>query len=413
MRVDENPHDYRITAICNTLPKACPHCGCLLNVDEYGRREQLFMDLPIHAKRVGVAVQRQRYRCRECHKTFIQPLPEMDDNRRTSRRLLAYIEQESLVRTFTSIAEDVGLTEGAIRAIFRGHIAGLEERVVFETPTWLGIDEVHLLKKPRCVLTNVQDKTMVDILKTRNLETVTKRLLKFPDRSKIELVTMDMWKPYRDAVRAVLPQAQIVVDKYHVVRMANVALEAVRKQVRTDLTAKQRRQLMHDRFILLHRKRDLPPEDLLILDVWTGNFPDLLAAYERKEQLFDIWDASHTPDEARERFKEWEAKIPTSIAWAFKDISTAASNWDAELFSYFTHRITNAYTEAANGIAKLTQKNGRGYSFTSIRAKMLYSTSHKRPRYDKTFRIIDEETDAIILTLGVDLSTTAAHFSNN
>ncbi len=39
---------------------------------------------------------------------------------------------------------------------------------------------------------------------------------------------MAMWKPYRRAVQAVLPQARIVVDKFHVVRVANEALEKVR-----------------------------------------------------------------------------------------------------------------------------------------------------------------------------------------
>lgn len=38
-----------------------------------------------------------------------------------------------------------------------------------------------------------------------------------------------MWTPYRDAVQAVLPDARIVIDKFHVVRMANDALEKVRK----------------------------------------------------------------------------------------------------------------------------------------------------------------------------------------
>ena len=44
-----------------------------------------------------------------------------------------------------------------------------------------------------------------------------------------------MWNPYRAAVKAVLPQARIVVDKFHVVRMANDALEKVRKGFRKEL----------------------------------------------------------------------------------------------------------------------------------------------------------------------------------
>ncbi len=53
--------------------------------------------------------------------------------------------------------------------------------------------------------------------------------MKLKDRQRIEIVSMDMWNPYQVAVKAVLPQARIVVDKFHVVRMANDTLEKVRE----------------------------------------------------------------------------------------------------------------------------------------------------------------------------------------
>jgi len=55
------------------------------------------------------------------------------------------------------------------------------------------------------------------------------------NRHQVEIVSMDMWKPYRRAFQTVLPQARIVVDKFHVVRMANEALEKIRKGLRKEL----------------------------------------------------------------------------------------------------------------------------------------------------------------------------------
>ena len=49
---------------------------------------------------------------------------------------------------------------------------------------------------------------------------------------------MDMWQPYRDAVRSILPKAKIVIDKFHIVRYASDALDAVRKEIRKTLTDK-------------------------------------------------------------------------------------------------------------------------------------------------------------------------------
>ena len=58
---------------------------------------------------------------------------------------------------------------------------------------------------------------------------------------------MDMWVPYRDAVQAVMPQAEIIIDKFHVLKLANEAMEKARKSIRAELDTKQRRGLMHDR----------------------------------------------------------------------------------------------------------------------------------------------------------------------
>ena len=62
----------------------------------------------------------------------------------------------------------------------------------FATPRWLRIDEIHLIKL-RCVLTNVEKLTAVDILENKNKQTVVTRLARLDHRKRIELVTIDMW----------------------------------------------------------------------------------------------------------------------------------------------------------------------------------------------------------------------------
>lgn len=98
------------------------------------------------------------------------------------------------------------------------------------------------------------------------------------------------------AVKAVLPQARIVVDKFHVVRMANDALEKVRKGFRKELKPSQSRTLKGDRKILLKRAHDVSDRERLIMETWTGAFPRLLAAYEHKERFYHIWDCTTRRD---------------------------------------------------------------------------------------------------------------------
>ena len=230
---------------------------------------------------------------------------------KTTKRLIDFIEKQSLKRTFVSISEDIGLDEGTIRNIFRDYINRLEETVQRETPKYLGIDEIHIIR-PRCVICNIKQRTVIDLLRNRNKETVIRYLYKLPNREIVRYVCMDMWEPYRDAVTAVLPQAIIVIDKFHVVRMANQALETVRKGIREKLPPKERRTLMHDRFILLKRYKDLDTHELLVLEPWLKNFKDLGTAYQLKEQFYDIWDIKGSR-EALQRYQEWKDPDTRSI----------------------------------------------------------------------------------------------------
>ena len=139
--------------------------------------------------------------------------------------------------------------EGTVRSIFRDYINELEKAAHFEISQWMGIDEIHLIK-PRCVVSNIQNNTIVEILKDRNKPIVTRYLSQLKGLDQVRYVAMDMWRPYREAVETIIPGAKIVIDKFHVARMASDSLERVRKSLGEKLTPKQRRGFMHDRFVL-------------------------------------------------------------------------------------------------------------------------------------------------------------------
>lgn len=123
LNICENEFDFLIQVSANSLPSTCPHCGCIANLYKHDSRQQICMDLPIRGKRVGLLIKRQRYRCRVCHRTFWEHLNHtLDEKRNCTKRLLSYIEKQSLTRTFVSLSEEVGLHEKTIRNIFRDYI---------------------------------------------------------------------------------------------------------------------------------------------------------------------------------------------------------------------------------------------------------------------------------------------------
>ncbi len=190
----------------------------------------------------------------------------------------------------------------------------------------MGIDEIHLIR-PRCVISNIRNNTIVNMLPNRDKKTVVNYLYNLEGKSEVQYVAMDMWTPYRDAVQAVIPDARIVIDKFHVVRMANDALEKVRKSFREQLTPKQRRGLIHDRFVLLKRERDLNDQERLLMDGWTKNSPELGLAYRLKEEFYRVYEGLGGPEDALRRYEAWNRSVTPEVRDAFHDLICAWSNW--------------------------------------------------------------------------------------
>lgn len=387
-QIEETEHDYHIRAEVKQPPSTCPHCQSSSLVG-FGRREQLVKDLPIHGRRVGIYASIRRMQCRGCNKTFSEPLPDVDEKRAMTKRLVDWIGRQCVKRTFSSIAEEVGVVEGTVRMIFKDYVSEMEKLIRFETPKWMGIDEIHLVK-PRGVIANIQNNTIVELLPNRNKDTVIHYLHHLDGKDRIQYVAMDMWAPYRDACLGVIPQAQIIIDKFHVQKMANEALETVRKGLRERLTLKQKRGLMHDRFVLLKRERDLNDRERLLMSGWTKNYEEIGMAYRLKETFFDIYEA-HSPDEAQAKFIDWRRNVTPEVAAAFSDLIRAWENWTPWILGYFDHPVTNAYTESLNNLIRVMNRLGRGYSFEALRAKILFAEgAHKhknsRPKFERKAR---------------------------
>ncbi len=383
---EETDHDIFFHLETIEKPTTCPFCNTL-NIRKKDKLKNFYFDIHVRGKRVGLTIHAQRYFCKTCKKSFREDLPQIHPTHNMTNRLVKYIEEKSLQRPFTHLAEEIGCTEGTIRKIFRNHRDALASQIKFETPKVMGIDEIHLAKRARAVITNIEEKTIIEMFKDRNKTTIINYLQGLENSHIVLNVAIDMWKPYKDAVHSVLPHSIVVIDKFHVVKMANSALEKYRKELRVSLTTKQRIDLKNDRFLLLKRKSTLSPKEDMIVSYWENNYPILAKMYLLKEQFFEIYDAK-SKEEAYTRYSEFENQLTQEIKHYWYEATRAVGNWHNEIFAYFDYPVTNAYTEAMNSVIRHVDRMGRSYSFETIRAKMLYTKSihkTKRPKMDKHY----------------------------
>ncbi len=344
----------------------------------HGSQEQSFQDTPSHGKPVRIVIQRRRYRCTGCGKTQFEPVADLDSKRQATRRLVDYVRTHSVRETFAAMARRVALDEKTIRHIFDDFVEELQTSIRFRTPRILGIDEIKVIGAYRAIMTNVERRTVFDLRPSRAKADLLPYFRQLRDKDTVEWVAMDMYHVYRQVVKAALPEARIVVDRFHIQRMANEAVEKLRKRLRKDLSARQRLRLKDERFLLLKRQHDLGADAMEQLLAWFERFPLLGEAHALKEGFLSIWDQK-TRLGAEAACERWLGNIAPEMAPVFKDLSTAVRNWHEEIFAYFDQPITNAYTESINRLAKDMNRMGRGYSFEVIRARMLYD---KKARED-------------------------------
>lgn len=167
--------------------------------------------------------------------------------------------RQALQYTYAEVAKQVGVDEKTVRNIFEAYVSDLEKQFQREPPVWLGIDEIKL-GRFRAVFTNLQDKTLVDMLPDRYGTSIEKFLLSLPNKDRITHVSTDLWRPYKLAVQKVLPNAKLVADKFHVVMKANASFDAVRRSVGNLDKKKHSLGLKRAHKLFSKRKADLDDE---------------------------------------------------------------------------------------------------------------------------------------------------------
>jgi len=117
---------YELEVEYGIEPTACTKCGVVGHIYRHGPKVVRYRDSPIRGHPVLLLVRMQRYRCRSCAGTFLQPLASMEEGRRMTMRCVGFIEQQCLRDTFTRVAQHVGCHERTIRRVAEDYILRLE-----------------------------------------------------------------------------------------------------------------------------------------------------------------------------------------------------------------------------------------------------------------------------------------------
>lgn len=367
---------------CGNSPAKCPKCGG--KTYSHGHRDLTVVDTPMGGTPIRLVISFPRRRCAQCGNLWQPTLENVNETRKMTSRAYMDIAQRSLRSTFRDVAEDYMLTHVTVKNVFEDFIQDYNSKLRFRTPAFLGIDEIKIKKIGEVtVITDLEHRTLYDMLKGRNQETLTEYFMNMPDREKVLWVCSDMYRPFQKTIGSAMPNARWAIDHFHVVMKANEAIDTIRRELQAGMTKKNRINTKRGlAYTLKTRRRDLTTDEAMKIRLLRSDpvLSPLAVAFDLKEDFFDIWDQNPTSkSNAMKAFCQWEDSIPEdSIYESFRTLAKTVHNFYEQIFNYWDCplAISNGYTECANRLIREPNMKGRGYSFETLRGRSLYRKSN-------------------------------------
>jgi transposase len=284
-------------------------------------------------------------------------------------------------------ARDFGVSWHAAMAGVRDHGRPRVDHLArLGAPAAVGLDETSFLaatpQRPRLLVTGIVDLDtgrLIDVLPARSAVAVTDWLAAKPSSwlAGIRHVVIDPYQPYATAVAKGLPAARLVVDHFHVIRLANAALDEVRRRTQQTTTGHRGRKpdpLYRIRRRLLASHDRLDPAAFARMLAWLdAGDPEgeVGAAYLAKELLRETYLASNVI-EARRRLVAFYDHCTNSGVAELERLAGTIARWETPILRWHRTRLTNAATEGTNLVIKNIKRLGFGFrNFENYRLRLL------------------------------------------
>lgn len=350
----------------------CPKCATPSR-SLAGRCTAVVRDEPLRQMGLWLKIHKHRYYCKTCRKPFTEAVSIVWPGRRTTQRFRKFIGElcENIV-DLKRVRSMHRMSTGFIYEAYYSQIqTKLRERLNMRWPEVLGIDE-HFFRRVKgegtefvTMLTDVKKRKLFEIVLGKNTKTLMEQLAHIPGRENVRIIVMDLSSGYRAFAQKLFPNAKIVADKFHVLRLPSPMIMKVGRQIhghRQDL--KTRRKLLYNR----------PRLDYFVrqdIDRYLGSHPELNEIYRAKEKLHEIYRTRGT-ERATAALTKFINELKESKIEDLKRLGRTLKTWSEQVLLYFTHRYTNAITECLNNRGKLVQKRGYGFkSFKNYRLRVL------------------------------------------
>ena len=347
------------TAICSNCGQRCQ--------GRYDQRTCRVRDLRVAGWVVYLEFERWRVRCSGCGGVHVERLDWLAQNPRYTERFALHVGRLCTSMSNKAVAELERLHDSTVKDLSKLYMQEQVRRAGRLRPRAIGIDEIAVRKGHdyRVVVSDLdQGRPIWMGGNGRTQADVEQFFAQLGSKASdgIELVVIDMWRPFRNAVRDKAPNAAIVFDKFHIMRHLSKALDQVRRDEYRRLQGKDRSWIKGQRYTLLSARENLTLEGRQALKKLLAANRRLNTAYLLKESFGQLW-SYRTERGARAFFERWKQSLRWQRLEPYRKFAEMIErHWDGiAAYCRPENKVSLGMVEGLNNKIRVIQRSAYGY----------------------------------------------------
>ena len=361
----------------------CSECGSR-RVIRRGGRERRFRGLPIGSRRVWIVLKVPRLECKACGVVRQAEVSFAPGQHGYTKRFARYVVELARHMTMWDVAQHLGVSWNLVKELWKEELHRRFRRPSLKELRLLAIDEISIGKGHRylTVVLDLESGAVVFIGEGKGAEALTpfwKRLRR--SGARIEAVATDMAPAYIQAVRSHLPEATLVFDHFHVIKLMNDKLADLRRDLQREAEAADKEVLKGTRWLLVKNPENLRADksEGEQLEAALALNARLAAGYYLKEDLRQLW---RQPDKetARNYLDGWIERARATGIPQLRTMANTLSLHREGLLAYYDVPISTGPLEGTNNKVKTLQRQAYGYrdqEFFHLRIFALHETRYE------------------------------------
>lgn len=329
--------------------------------------------LPLFEVPVWIEYRPKRYRCGHCDgkPTTTQRVSWHGVRSPNTKPYERWLLRMLINSTVADVAKKLTISYDTVTGVLDRWLAPRLNWDGVEKIETIGLDEIALKRGHRdyVVLVTTPLSTGVEVLAVlpdRQKQTVASFLNSIPIeiRRTIQWVCTDMYQGFVGAAREQLPDAKLVIDRFHVAKTYRDSADTVRKQelkrLKATLSKADYEQIKGAMWAFRKSPETLKDEERAVLERVFKHSAKLKRAYVLREELTQIFEQAYTKPGAKRAIRAWCKRVRKSGIEAFKPFLRTIETWLDPITNYFIERLNSGFVEGFNNRAKVLKRRCYG-----------------------------------------------------